>query len=135
MREQGGGGPGPFEGWLAGQALVEHAAQRVDVGAVVERLVGALLGGGVVDRAGKVGAHRDLLVAGAARQPEVREVAVLLAALLGDEHIGRFDVAMHEPVRVGGVEGAPHLGDELDRAGRLQRPLRSSSVRRSMPCT
>ena len=33
--EQGGGGARPLERGLAGQALVEHAAERVDVGALV----------------------------------------------------------------------------------------------------
>ena len=40
---------------LAGQALVQHAAERVDVGARVDRLAADLLGRDVVERARRAG--------------------------------------------------------------------------------
>ena len=70
--------PRPLEGRLAVQAFVQDAAERVDVGARVERLAGDLLGGGVVDRAGEVRGVAVVQVVGAAGEPEVGEVAVLL---------------------------------------------------------
>ncbi len=108
--EQGRDGPRTLERRLAGQALVEHTAQRVHVGTLVGRLGGDLLGGGVVDGAREVRAGAGAcLEIGGAGQAEVGQVAVLVAALLGDEHVGGLDVAVHQPVGVGGVEGLPDL--------------------------
>ena len=119
---------------LAGQALVEHAAERVDVGARVERLGGDLLGGGVVHRAGEVGGGRSPPSSGGAGEAEVGQVAVLRAALLGDEHIRRLDVSVHEPVLVGRVEGLSDLTDELERAARARAaPPARAAYQRSSP--
>ena len=55
--ERGGVGAAP-ERRLAGQALVEQAAERVDVGAAVDLLAADLLGGDVVGGAERLGRRR-----------------------------------------------------------------------------
>ena len=94
------------------QALVQHAGERVTVGAGVDVLTADLLRGDVVERPhylpglGRVAA--ELL-----GDPEVRQVRV---AVLVDEHVGGLDVAMHEPAPVRGVERARDLGEDVERA-------------------
>jgi hypothetical protein len=56
MGVQSGGRPRALERRLAGQALVEHAAERVEVGTPVGRLARDLLGRGVIDGAGEMSA-------------------------------------------------------------------------------
>ena len=43
--------------------------------------------------------------------------------MLADEHVARLHVAVDQPAGVRGVEGAGDLGDELDRALRIEWPL------------
>ena len=90
---------------VAGEQLVEHAAERVDVGAGVDPLAADLLGRDVVEGPdegagrGDAGARVDL-----AGEPEVGEVGVLAGARALDEDVARLDVAVDEPARVRGVE-------------------------------
>ncbi len=116
-----------LEGRLAGEAFVEHAAERVDVGAPVHVLAGDLLGGDVVDRP-----HEVAVVAGPAlvgeslREAEVREVGVVRAVEAGagvEQHVGGLHVAMDEATRMRGVESARHLGEDPDRFPRLERAV------------
>src|SRR5262245_60947372 len=55
----------PAEGHRAGQALVEQAAERVHIGAAVDRLALDLLGGGVVDRAHDLPGEGEVAAIGA----------------------------------------------------------------------
>ncbi len=100
----------------AGQRVEQHRAERVDVGAGVGMLAADLLGRGEVGRADEVAGARE---AGAGRgvlgQPEVGQVGVLLP-LLRDQHVGRLDVAVHEPAAVRRVERAGDLPDDPHRA-------------------
>jgi hypothetical protein len=74
------------------EALVEHAGQGVDVGSVIGCGAFDLLGRDVVDGTEKLtgcreaGRRRGLL-----REPEVGEIDMVA---LGDEDVGRLDVAM-----------------------------------------
>ncbi len=101
---------------LAGQGFVEEAPERVHVGAGVGPTVRDLLGRDVVDGAdegaGACGAGPGSI--GALGQAEVGEVGVLVAVALLDEHVGRLDIPVNEPARVGGVE---RLGDLRDDGG------------------
>ena len=127
--EHGRDRPRPLERRLAGQALVEHTAQRVHVGTLVGRLGGNLLRGGVVHGARKVrrGAGACLEIGGAG-EPEVGQVAVLVAAFLGDEHIRRLDVAVDEPMGVGRIQCLSDLGESSTaRAGSRAPPARAAS--------
>ena len=106
-------------GDLAGQHLVQDAAQRVDVRATVDGVGLDLLGSDVVGRP-----HPEARPGQASRrprtlgQPEVGQVRVRLRGLVGDQDVGRLDVAVHESARVRGVERARDLGQ--DDAGRLE---------------
>ena len=109
---------------FSGQALVEDAAERVDVDATVHRLPLDLLRCQVVDGA------EDLPAAGEARdgrgvlgQSEVAEIRVLAAAgRPRDQDVRRLDVAMDEPARMGGVERGRDLAEEADGAFRVEAP-------------
>ncbi len=102
----------------AGEALVEHAAERVDVGATVERQPLDLLGRSVLDGAYEdacpceVGGRRLL------RDAEVGEVHVLGG--LGDQDVGRLHVAVDQVPVVSGVERACDLLDHVERAADAQ---------------
>ena len=108
-----------------GERLEQQAGERVDVGPPVDGVAARLLGRHVVRGAhGEARAGQPLLGPAVLRQPEVREERVLAAAAEGDQHVRRLHVAVHEPVRVGGVERAGHLRDDGHRPlGRERRAL------------
>ena len=104
-------------GHLAGDRLVEHGAERVDVRAGIHRRLPQLLGGGVVERSDHAARMRDLrLRPQVLHQPEVGQQRVL--ALQQD--VRRFDVAVHDPGAVRGVERLRDLGDDRRRHVRFQ---------------
>ena len=98
------------EGHLAGRALKQHAAQRIEIGATIHRALEetGLLGRAVEQRPGhRVVARRAIIpVARLDRQAEVDEPRHPLTI---DEDVRRLDVAVH-------VAEAVHLGE---RAGDL----------------
>ena len=86
----------------AGEHEMEHAAERVDVGAGVDGAAADLLRRGEVERAdpaARLGqaARRERVLG----EAEVREVDV---AALVDQHVGRLDVAMHVARAVDRIE-------------------------------
>ena len=89
----------------AGEALVEHEPERVEVGAAVEPAAAHLLGRQVLGRA-----HHHVVagevVAGGAEALGDAEVGQQHAAVGGDEDVAGLDVAVHEAGAVGGVERA-----------------------------
>ena len=101
---------------LARKALVEHAGERVAVGAAVHRLPADLLGRQVVERAHQASRVRrlatDLL-----GDTEVGQVGVIL---LADQHVGRLHVAVHQPAPVRRVQPARHLAQDAHGALRGQ---------------
>ena len=50
-----------------------------------------------------------------------------------DQHVGRFDVAVDEPGRVGGVQGGGDLADDLHGPVRGQRPAIVEQMREVRP--
>ncbi len=102
----------------AGQQLVQHDAERVEVGALVDvrpaRLLGREVLRGADDRA-------DLghLARTGARDAEVRH---LHAALAVDEHVVRLDVAMDDPVAVREAQRREDLPRVLDGDRNRRRP-------------
>ena len=73
-----------------GQALVEDAAERVHVRAPVDRLPLDLLGRRVVHCPDEeAGAGEAAAALSVLRDPEVGQVRVLEARLLGDQHVRR----------------------------------------------
>ena len=104
---------------LAGEHLVEDDSERVEVGALVDRLAAGLLGRQVLrrpdDRArlGHLGGPR-------ARDPEIGHLDVPVGA---DDHVVRLDVAVDDLVSVRLGERAQDLAGELDRRQRRRRAL------------
>ena len=102
----------------SGEAFVEHAGQGVDVGAVGDFVVGKPFRRHVFP-----GAHRgaqlgELFVGGGAGDAEVDQIGEVVA---GDENVLRFDVAVHHPGGMRGIERRGDLGDDGHRARRGQR--------------
>ena len=108
---------------LGGEALEEHAGQRVDVGARVDRVALEALGRHVVEGADGGAGHRELrpVVAHGVRDAEIGDVDEVVG---GHEHVARLDVAVHHAV---GVRGVERLGD-LARPAR--RPARATGGHR-----
>ena len=98
----------------ARQALVEHAAERVDVRARVDRSTLDLLWSDVRDRPDErvpgQARHRRRV----SREAEVAEVGVLGLAR-ADQDVRRLDVAMDEAEPVGHVERISHLAEQAQR--------------------
>ncbi len=111
------GGP---VGDLPGQHLVEHHAQRVDVGARVDRLAKHLLGGHVERRAHHHLGQRQSFVVQGERDAEVDHARL---HLLVDEDVGWLEVAMNDAVPVGMGNAARHLRQQLDALPCRQRML------------
>ena len=122
------------EGRLPGQALVEDAAERVEVGPRLHVVARDLLGRDVLERADDVSGRGDAAErARALGQPEVGEVAVLLAAGHGDEDVRGLDVPMHEALLVGGVQGLRDLLEQVDRAAGIERAAFAQELREVGP--
>jgi hypothetical protein len=106
------------------KTLVEHAAERVHVRPPVDLLTGDLLGCDVVDGAQQVTIVADSgLLRDPLREAEVRQVDVVGAVGAGarvEQHVGGFHVAMHEAARVGRIQGARHLRENVCRVPRVQ---------------
>jgi hypothetical protein len=111
---------------LAGQRVVEHAAERVDVGARVDLLAGELLRRHEVDGADPLPRRgQPRLGADDLREAEVGEVGVLAA----EQDVGGLDVAVHQPDGVRGVQrGADLRADRGDAVGRQQAVARQQPL-------
>lgn len=116
--DQHAGAVGPV-GRRPGQALEQHARQRVDVGAVGDLGVGKPFGRHVFPGADRGAQLGEFLVGGGAGDAEVDEVGEVVG---GDQDVLRFDVAVHDAGGVRGIERGGDLGDDGDRAWRGQRP-------------
>ena len=103
-------GVSPREGDRAGEHLVEHDAERVEVGLAGDRLAERLLGRDVVGRAEHAPGDRQPLLGERARDAEVGDLG---AAFLADEDVLRLDVAVDDHALVRGAERAR----DLDRVG------------------
>ena len=108
-------------GHLPGQHLEEHAPERVDVGAGVARFSGDLLRSHVIDRADhcSLDGKRGQRIA-ALREPEVRQIRVLLTIPDREQDVPRLDVAVHEPAGMCGIERERDLRQQLDSPGWTQ---------------
>ena len=112
---------------LPGEAFVEHAAERVLVGAAVDVAAFDLLGRGIGRRA-DARASSSGRPSGSARrlrQPEVGQVDVLV---LVEQHVRRLDVAVDEPAGVGRVERGGDLAADRDRTFRVEDALPSAAT-------
>ncbi len=130
-----------LEGMLARQRFVEDHAERVDVGPLVDGGAGELLGRHVADGADREPAAGHLGEAAHPRHAEVDELhrgdAARLSRVsqhggIGQVDVGRLDVAVDDPARVGGGEAvgqAAHDRQELERA---HRPLPGQARREGL---
>ena len=97
----------------AGQALVQQAPERVDVGAAVDLVATNQLRRDVVDRPHQLRVARGgTLVGETLRQAEVGEVRVAAPV---DQHVRRLHVPVHQPARVRSIEGSADLDGDGDR--------------------
>ena len=104
------------EGRPAGEHLVEHAAQRVDIAARIRLIARRLLGTHVRRSADAHARARESLADG--RVQRARDAKVGDERMPGsEENVLRLDVAMDDAVLVRVGERARHLPCELDRIG------------------
>ncbi len=109
------------ERWLAGEHFVQHAAQRVHVGAGVDLLTARLFGGEILRGADHGRGLGD--VAGIGERARDAEVHHLHRAGVADHDVRGFDVAVDDPVLVAEVQRLARIGDDLDGPARLHRPV------------
>ncbi len=110
------------EGRLAGDALVEHVAEGVDVRGRVGHLAGDVLRAEVGDGADQHARAGQGVVVDAARQAEVHHGDAghpLLTAR--HEDVGGLDVAVDDPARVGVREGLGDRDPDVDDARQVDR--------------
>jgi hypothetical protein len=113
------------EDFLLRHRLVQHAAEREHVGAVIDDRAGQLLRRDVADgaddrsrRRGERRRDRVVHLAGGRHRFRQSEVDELRVAVVGDHHVLRLQIAMHDPVlvRAGEAVGdADQVADELRR--------------------
>jgi hypothetical protein len=109
--------PARIERAHAGEALEEHARQRVLIGPPVDAAPLDLLGRDVEDGAHHLaGGGQPAVGVGLLGQPEVGEVGVDLPVPAGglEQDVGGLDVAVDQPLGVGGVERGGDLGEDLE---------------------
>ena len=111
---------GTGERKLPREQLVEHDAQREDVGARVqlaaERLLGRHVGDGADEGAVAVGSSRPRALALPHRRRVLREAEHLHAAAVRHHHVRGLDVAVDDPPVVGlgqRLRDLPHEGNDL----------------------
>jgi hypothetical protein len=116
---------------VPGEAVVEHAAERVHVRAGVELLGQELLRRRIGERADEVpGAGQPGRRVPLHGQAEVGEISVGPVALAGHDDVGGLDITVHQAGRVGGVEGARHLTDDRHGLGQARRRLLEDRLER-----
>ena len=112
----------PAERRLTRQTLEQDTAERVDVGAEVERPSPDLLRGDVVGCPGEMaGLGRSSVGGDVLRETEVAQVAVLAASLRRHEDVARLHIPVHQTPLVRRIQGIGDLLDDRQRAvGREQ---------------
>jgi len=130
MRERELGGAPAGEGRLAGDRLVQEAAERVDVARRSRLRSLDQLGSQVVQAAEDLAFVRE---PSRIRRPGEPEVGQCGDAVVGEQHVRRLDVPVENPRRVQRIEPAAELrrevGDLVDpeRAAPAQPPARDST--------
>jgi len=123
----------PREGRLAGQQLVERAAQAVDVCADVHRFAGGLLGGHVVGRAHDVARLRALAFLARGVEGGQSQVENLQLPVGVEDQVRGLDVAMHQAVLVGRTQSEGGLAHQLTGIGDSERAAAAHECREVKP--
>ena len=105
---------------LAGQHLVQHDAERVEVRLAADVPSERLLGGDVVGRAEHTAVGRQSVLLERPRDPEVGHLG---RALVVDQHVLWLDVAVNDVLGVRQAECARDLDRVRDRLGDRQAPV------------
>jgi hypothetical protein len=113
------------EGRIADEALVEDAAQRIDVARRRRPATLDQLGREIVRRSEQLPVVREPGRVGGACEAEVRERS---GAVRMEQHVRRLDVAMQDLVLVEDVEPPPELDRERGRLVEAQPPLRAQAT-------
>ena len=95
----------------AGEQGVEHAPQRVEVGATVHPSAHGLLGSEVL-RGSHHGVRRECL--GAGRLAQLGDAESSTRTVTGIRDVGRLDVPVHQSAGMCGIERGRHLLPDLD---------------------
>jgi len=122
----------PGERQRAGDQLVEHHAEAVEVGPLVHLVAQRLLRRHVVGRAQKrAGASQPRLAHHQLGDAEVEQLHLVAAARQRDqEDVGRLQVAVNDPGRVRRAEPGRDLKDQIDRRRLRERSSLDARVQR-----
>jgi hypothetical protein len=112
-------------GLLPGQALVQHAGQRVHVGAHVGLFGAEALGRHVVPGADDAAGPGQTALTGGARDPEIDQIRVVVPI---EQNVGRLHIAVHQPNLVGRVQRPGDLLDDPHRPAGLERAVDQDGV-------
>src|SRR5262245_51834762 len=96
---------------LAGEDLVEHAAEREHIRARVERWIAALLLGRHVARRADDGCSQRLGNVELARDAPVEHVDL---AVIAEQYVAGLEIAMHDPFFMGERERATHIDERAE---------------------
>ncbi len=119
----------PLERPLACEALVEDAAECIDVDPAVHLLAADLLGRHVVDRADEAAVAGEAADRGhVPRQAEVADVRVLAVGPVRDQDVAGLHVAVDKPCRVRGVERLTRLAHDRHGALRIEAPFAAQQL-------
>ena len=106
---------------------MEEAAEGVDVGPAVDWVAADLFGRYVADRPDELSRQKipvEKRRSGHAEVGEVRPLFVFVFVfVLVQQDVGRLDVSVDEPVRVGGIERGGELRHERHGSGRFEAAL------------
>ena len=105
---------------LAGEALEQDAAERVEIGAGVRAAGAQRLGRHVQRGPGDLARCGQLVVRGLLREAEVTQVHVIA---LRQECVGRLHVTVDEPALMGGVQRGGELRHQRERPLGRERPF------------
>ena len=114
------------EGRLAGETLVQHAAERVDVAPPTRLPTLDQLRREVVRRPEQLTLGGQPRRVRAAREPEVGQSRSPLAV---EEHVRRLDVPVQHPARVKSIQPAAELRGEVDGLIYTERPEQAQPQR------
>ncbi len=109
----------PGEWAAAGEHLVEHDAERPDVGAPVDRFRSRLLRRHIGDRAERCSGLRDARAIEREREAEIHDLG---PSARRDHDVGGLDVAVDHALLVGLLEARRDLERDFDRLVYLERP-------------